>query len=184
MVFTIAVRTNDQGAGRSRRAVLRAGAGAALAAASGFAGAGCDLLSGDPEPPPGPDPLLPLLTGTHELIARYDAALAAHPDLAATLTPVRDAHAAHAAELARLVGTPAPGPGSSAAGGSATPGGSAGPHGGSAPADARGTLTALRAAEQGARRAAGDACLAAAADRAALLGTIAAARASHVEVLR
>jgi hypothetical protein len=178
MVFTNAVRTSDEGGGPSRRAVLRAGVGAALV---GLAGSGCDLLSGDPEPPPRPDPLVPLLAGTAELIVRYDAALAAHAELAATLTPVREAHVAHAGELARLIGTPTPGGASASAG---APGGSAGPTGGSAPGDAQGTLAALRAAEQGARRAAADACLAADAQRAALLGSIAAARASHVEVLR
>lgn len=170
------MRTHDRD-GRSRRAVLRAGAAAIASAAAGLAVTGCDLLSGDPPPPAPPDPLAPLLAGTAELISRYDAALAAHPDLAPRLDPIRAAHQAHLTELAALIGTPAPGtpaPG----GGTAT----SSPDG--EPADARGTLTALRTAEAGGRQAAVTACLAAPADRTALLGSMAAARASHTEALR
>jgi hypothetical protein len=163
----------DHSARPTRRALLRGGADAALAAAALGALAGCGLLDEDPPAPAPPDPLAPLLAGTVDLLARYDAALAAQPDLAARLTPVREAHAAHAAALAALIGVPTPSP---------APGPSAEPTG--AAPDARGTLAALRAAEQGGRRAAADACLAAPAERATLLGTIAAARASHVEALR
>jgi hypothetical protein len=154
--------------------VLRAGLAAVAAiGGAGFA-AGCGLLGEDPQPPP-PDPLAPLLAGTVALIGRYDAALAAHPDLAGRLDPVRSAHVAHADELARLVGTAAP------SAGPASP--STAPATGSPP-DARGTLAALRAAEQGGGRAAGEACLTAPPERAALLGSIAAARATHAEALR
>jgi hypothetical protein len=151
--------------------VLRAGAGAALAGL-----AGCDLLGGEPAPAPSPDPLAPLLAGTVELISRYDAALAAHPELSSRLMPVRETHVAHAAELARVTGVATPATTGPMSGGS-----SSSP---ADPADARGTLAALRAAEQVGRRAAGDACLAAPAERATLLGSIAAARASHAEALR
>jgi hypothetical protein len=185
MVFTVPVRT-VRGDGRPRRTVLRAvlsaGAAAVVAGCAGVA-AGCGLLGEDPPPPP-PDPLAPLLAGTVALIGRYDTALAAHPDLAAGLDPVRRAHVAHAAELARLVGTPAPGtatPPAPAAGTTTPP---ATPPATGSPPDARGTLAALRAAEQGGRRAAAEACLAAPPERAALLGSIAAARATHAEALR
>lgn len=152
--------------------MLRAGAVAAACLATGFGSAGCELLSSGPDPQPTPDPLAPLLAGTVELIGRYDAALAAHPDLATTLTPIREAHVAHATELGRVIGTPVPTGTASAAPPT------------NAVADPRGTLAALRAAEQGARRTAVEACLAAPAERAALLGSIAAARASHPEGLR
>jgi hypothetical protein len=150
----------------------------ALASAVGAAAlGGCGVFDDDEPRPAPPDPLAPLLAETVALIARYDAALAAHPDLAARLTPVREAHAAHAAELARLTGAASPG--------AASPGGpsSSGAAPSGAPADARGTLAALRAGEVGGRRAAAGACLAAPAERAALLGSIAAARATHAEAL-
>jgi hypothetical protein len=184
----------------------------ALASAVGAAAlGGCGVFDDDEPRPAPPDPLAPLLAETVALIARYDAALAAHPDLAARLTPVREAHAAHAAALARLIGAAPPDaapPGAASPGaaspdaaspraaspraaspgaaspGAASPGAAspgAAPSG--APADARGTLAALRAGEVGGRRAAAGACLAAPAERAALLGSIAAARATHAEAL-
>jgi hypothetical protein len=150
----------------------------ALASAVGAAAlGGCGVFDQDEPRPEPPDPLAPLLADTVGLVARYDAALAAHPDLAARLGPVRQAHAAHAAELARLIGAPTPGPSPSGA----APAPATGSPG--APADARGTLAALRAAEVGGRRAAAAACLAAPPERAALLGSIAAARATHAEAL-
>jgi hypothetical protein len=45
-------------------------------------------------------------------------------------------------------------------------------------------LAQLRGAEQQARQTAADVCVSAPADRAALVGSIAAARASHAEVLK
>jgi hypothetical protein len=110
-------------------------------------------------------------------VRTYDRALAAHPELAGRLAPVRANHLEHATALARLTGAPAPG--ASATG---TP--SAGPAPTASPTDAIGTLAALRAAEQTGQRAATQACLAAPAARAALVGSIAAARAAHQEVLR
>jgi hypothetical protein len=171
--------------------VLRAGATVAAA----LAVPGCGLFGDDPPERRVPDPLAPLLAGTAALLGQYDAAMVAHPGLTARLTPIRQAHAAHAAELARLIGTPAPSPvppgtgpdPSGAVSSGAVPSG-ADPSGadpsGAADPDGRGTLAALRAAEQTGRREAADACLSAPANRTALLGTLAAARASHAEALR
>jgi hypothetical protein len=142
----------------ARRSLLAAGV-AALAAA-------CT----EPPEPPAPDPLEPLLAGTVALADRYDATIATVPTLAARLTPLRDAHRSHAVDLARMIGKPLP---------SGTPA----PPSPSASADPAGAAAALRTAEQQAQRAAVDACLAAPARRAPLLGSIAACRATHAEVL-
>jgi hypothetical protein len=131
---------------------------------------GCDLLDRD-EPAPPPDPLEPLAAEARELAARYRAAVAADPGLADRLTPIADAHAAHAEEIQRLIGRPAPS-------GSPAPG-ATGPAG-----DSDGLLSELRKAEQRGRESAAKACGAAPAERAAVLGSIAAARATHVEVLK
>lgn len=152
--------------------MLRAAARSGLAAATAYGLGGCGIFDGGPEPPaPTPDPLRPLLTGALELAARYEAAIAAYPQLTDRLTAIRDAHRAHADALARLIGAPTPLP--------------TDPSDGPTPAaDPKATLAALRAAEQDGRAAATQACLDAPAGRAALVGSIAAARASHAEVLR
>jgi hypothetical protein len=156
------------GRGRSRRGLLRAAAGAAAA----YPLAGCDLFDAEPEPVASPDPLAPLLAEALDLAARHEAAQAAYPELAGRLAPVAQAHRQHAAELARVTGAAAP-----ATAGSASPP--------AAPAaDVKATLAALRAAEQRAHKAAAEACQTAPAGRAALLGSIAAARATHLEVTR
>lgn len=160
--------------------MLRTAAGAALTAVAAYPLAACDLLVGEPTPEGTTDPLAPLLTSALALAARHDAAITAHPELAQRLTPLADAHRAHAAELARMTGAKLPSASTSPrTGGAATPGAAA-----STPADVDGTLAALRAAEQEGRRAAAQACQVASAGRAALLGSITAARATHVEVLR
>lgn len=133
--------------------------------------AACDPFDRDPQPPP-PDPLAPLVTGALELAAGYEAAVAAHPALADRLSPVAAAHRAHAAELARVTGRGTPGP--------TTAGATASPPAG----DVTATLAALRAAEQRERETAARACADAPESRVALVGSVAAARASHLEVLR
>ncbi|TDB73670.1 hypothetical protein E1165_16655 [Micromonospora sp. KC723] len=130
---------------------------------------GCDLFDGD-EPPPPPDPLEPLAGESRELAARHRAAIAADPGLADRLTPIAEAHAAHADEIHRLIGRPAP---SGAATGGATP----------TPGGRAALLAALREAEQRGRQSAAKACAEAPGERAALLGSVAAARATHVEAL-
>jgi hypothetical protein len=140
-----------------------AGAGAVAAGL-----AGCAVLGGD-EGTVVPDPLAPLLVGAVALARSYDEAIAAVPALADQLTPVRDAHRAHAKALADAIGAtvpPAPlGPGEP-------------------PASRSAALSALRRLERDARDEAVAACLAAGVRTAPLLGSIAAARASHLEVLK
>ncbi|SCE78679.1 hypothetical protein GA0070558_106193 [Micromonospora haikouensis] len=155
--------------GHSRRNLLRAGALLALGGAVAPL-TGCDLLDRGDRQDQAPDPLEPLATQARELAARHRAALAADPGLAPLLTPIADAHEAHAAELAKLTGRPAASPGPSPA---ATTGG-----------DRAAVLAALREAEQGGREAAAKLCAEAPVDRAALVGSIAAARATHVEALK
>ncbi|MFD0970030.1 hypothetical protein [Plantactinospora endophytica] len=149
--------------------------GVALVALVGATGplTGCGLFGDEPDPPP-PDPLAPLITGALDLAARYDAAITAFPELADRLRPVAEAHRAHAAELARVTGTALP----SASAAATTP--AADPGAGSASA----ALSQLREAEQQGREAAAKACTEAPASRSALVGSIAAARATHLEVLR
>ncbi|WP_229401389.1 hypothetical protein [Micromonospora okii] len=148
--------------------MLRAGV---LLALGGVAAplTGCDPFDRGDDPDPAPDPLEPLAAEARELAARHRAALAADPGLAGLLTPIAEAHEAHAAELARLLGratpTAAPSPDATGAGRAST-------------------LAGLREAEQGARRSAAKLCAEAPAERAALVGSIAAARATHVEALK
>ncbi|MFY1633230.1 hypothetical protein ACN27F_08095 [Solwaraspora sp. WMMB335] len=194
-------------AGCSRRGLIRGAASALLAVTAGAGSAGCDLLDPAPEPTPEPDPLADLLTGTVELAASYDATRLAHPDLDAELAPIAAAHRAHATELARITGITlpdpasvnpagtAPGTGSTATPGASTPPDDGTPRPGSSPtapaagqpqvpSDPAAALAALRSAEEAAAAAAAEACRAAPADRAALLGSITAARTCHIEVLR
>jgi hypothetical protein len=146
--------------------VLRSAAAALTAAGLG----GCDLGRQREDPPPAPDALAPFLAATNELAARYDAAIATVPSLSAHLTPLRDDHRAHVLALSREIGlTDAPSASTAPSAPAAT--------------DAAGTLAALAAAEKIAQQEAEKACLAAPSYRAALLGSIAACRASHREAL-
>jgi hypothetical protein len=159
MVFTGPMR------GLSRRSVL--GAAGAVGAAGAIAG--CSWFAD--EPPPPPDPLAPFLAATRALAARYDTVLAAHPDLTGRLAPLLEAHRAHETALVGLIGRPelvsaSPPPTSAAP-----------------PADPDEALATLRDAERDGQTEATEACLAAPSERAGLLGSIAAARATHAEVL-
>ncbi len=156
--------------GISRRYLL---AGSAGLAASGLAG--CGLFGGGKPAAPKRDPLEPVLTGTAALIDRYRATMAALPALTDRLTPLLTDHEAGRAALLSAMGRPTAHPSSTgtSASGSAAP----------VPADQPGALAALRAAEQAAQDQATAACLAASPDHAGLLGSIAACRATHVEVL-
>jgi hypothetical protein len=169
MVLTDQVHRRDEKdealKGVRRRAVLALGAALAVGGAGG-----CGLLDREPDEPPPPDPLRPLADDAVRLAALHRSAAAEFPERAAVLTPIADAHDAHARELARIMATPVPSPAA------ITPG----------PAD--GTVeervAALRAAEKAAHDAAVQACLRTPGHRAALVGTIAAARATHLEALR
>ncbi|MGC3860244.1 hypothetical protein ACPSM1_08660 [Micromonospora chersina] len=149
--------------------MLRAGALLALGGAAAPL-TGCDLFDRDDESRT-PDPLEPLAAEATALEARHRAAATAVPALAERLTAIADAHRAHAEELRRAIGRPAPS-GSPAVAPSA------------APADPDTVRAELRQAEQEGRDNAAKACAAAPAERAALLGSIAAARATHVEALK
>jgi hypothetical protein len=154
--------------------VLSAAGTAALGVAGVSTTGGCGLLGDDDDPPPPPDPAQPVLDGALTLAAAYDRTIVAQPGLAKRLTPIVEAHRAHAAELTRVIGARVP---SSAAAPAASVTAAA-PAG-----DAKTALDALRAAERKAQKVAATLCRTAAANRATLLGTIAAARAAHAEAL-
>lgn len=148
-----------------RRHLIGVAAGGAL---GGTALAGCGLLDDDPEPAP-PDALQPMLDEALALAAAYDRAVLAEPGLAKRLTPLADDHRAHAAELARVIGKPLP---------------SGAPASGPSNGGAADSLATLRKAEQAAQKSAAAFCRTAPVARAALTGSIAAARAAHAEALR
>lgn len=150
-----------------RRTALARVLGGTLTA--GFALTGCDLLS--PEPPP-PHPLAAVLHDTRALLGRYESAITAQPGLAERLTPLRDNHDTHVTELKRLIGPSASATPSAAASAPDQP-----------PTDEKATLTALRTAEREGQAYATKACLKAKPEYAGLLGSIAACRATHREVL-
>jgi hypothetical protein len=155
-------------AGLTRRGLLRA---AGLGAATAVAG-GCGYLGSGPQWRPGVDPLYGLREATAALADRYDATIARHAALASRLGPLRDAHRAHVEALERqLITTRAPVATSAPSGPAAVPD------------DPAAAVSGLLAAEKAGVAAASAACLAAPGWRAALLGSITAARASHVEVL-
>jgi len=160
MVFTGAVRINQ--AGPTRRRVL----GMAATGLGGAALSGCGLFGGDDTPSGAGDAAVrPLLTEAVALAGAYDKAAAAQPDLAARLKPLADDHRAHASALAELIGKSVPAAAPAAIG-------------------SGDVLAGLRAAEQTAQRNAVTACKQAPAERAALIGSIAACRATHAEALR
>jgi hypothetical protein len=153
----------------SRRSLLRGGLGLAGAALVGGVLAGCDAFGGSTGPDnDGPSPLLGFLTATSALADRYDAALAAVPALSGSLTPIRNAHRAHIKALAAALPAPTPGPSTPAS---------------RMPADGPGVTAALVAAEKVGKDDAMAACLTAIPRLAGLVGSIAAARATHLEVL-
>lgn len=156
MVLTCPVRMSDSG--HTRRRILTTTGAIVAATTLG----GCGLFDDEPEPAPAPDPLQPVLDEALALAAMYDLAADA------ALAPLAEDHRAHAAELARVIGTTLPAA--------------------AAPAASRATggpsRAQLRAAEQTAQKTAVAACLAAPAERAALIGSIAACRATHASALR
>lgn len=160
MVFTGAVRMNQEGP--TRRRLL----GTAAAGLGGATLSGCGLFGGDDKSSGGGDDTVqPLLTEAVALAGAYDKAAAAQPDLAARLKPLAEDHRAHATALAKLIGRSVPGAAAASIG-------------------SGDVLAGLRTAEQTAQRNAVAACKQAPADRAALIGSIAACRATHAEALR
>ena len=154
----------------SRRGLLRA-----TVAAAGLAGlgsvAGCDLFGGGG----GSDEVVvapehaELLAGTVALADAYDEAITRVPSLTNRLTGLRDAHRAHAQALAKALAAPTPQPAASTLGGGSDPGA---------------TMAALAELETQGMQAARAVCLSGPERLASLVGTIAAARACHLEVLK
>lgn len=169
---------NRNMAGPTRRSVIRRAVAVLASAVVPVAAGGCGLLDPDPEPTPEPDPIEPLIVGALDLAIRYEAAIAAFPALADRLGPVAEAHRAHAEELSRVIGSPLPTAGTGAVPGATSATSQSG--GG----DQAATISALRAAEREGRQAAVQVCLGVPAERAALVASVAAARAAHLEVLR
>lgn len=152
----------------SRRAFLRGFAGLAGAGAVTSL-AGCDLFGGGSPPDPEPHALAGFLAATVALGGLYDATLKAVDALPAAVGAIRDAHREHAKAIAEAIGEPTPQPAASAS---------------AAPTDRTAAIAALIAAEKTAGADAISECLAASPRFAALLGSIAAARATHLEVLK
>lgn len=150
----------------TRRDVLRAGALLPLLAVV----AGC---TGDAPALPDPDLVAggTALTREQELLARYDATLAAHPDLAGRLGPLRADHAAHAAALVSALPSPSP---------------SASPSAATVPAVSPDPATAVRelvTAETAAASAAAAQATTAGGPLAALLTSVCGAEATHAAAL-
>jgi len=164
----------------SRRGVLGL-AGVVLAGAAALTGtaglAGCTDGSGKPAPSPSPDPLAPVLSGTEALIDLYAATSAAQPSLAARLDPLLAEHRAHAAALRTAMGL------ASASASASAEAPSPGTSGVTVPDDPAAALAAVVGAERAAQVAAVKDCLASRPEHAGLLGSIAASRACHLEVL-
>jgi hypothetical protein len=150
----------------TRRTVLAGLLGTAGAAVTALL-TGCDPFGSGQQAPPGTNELSGFATDTAAIAARYDATLAVHPALTTTLGPIRDAHRAHVNALAQAMGIPIMSP----------------PAAGEPPADQASAVGALVTAEKSAHDAAVTACIAATTRYAGLLGSIAAARATHLEVL-
>jgi hypothetical protein len=152
----------------SRRAFLRGLLGVTGVGVLGAGSlAGCDIFGGDSTPPsdPAPPALAGFLGATVALGDRYDATLAAVDSLPATVGQIRDAHRAHAKALAQAIGVP-------------TPGAKASPTG--VPTSRDAALAALVAAEKTGHEQAVTECLGSTPRFAALLGSIAAARATNL----
>ena len=156
---------------RSRRAVLVALVGGAALAGS----VGCDLLGSDkPRAAAVPHALAPMLSGALSLVDTYTATIAAQPTLVAALTPLLEEHRAHVAALREAMGATAP---------SGSPSVATPASGLAVAGDPAAALAAVRSAEQAAQGRAVKDCLAAPPRYASLLGSIAASRACHLEVL-
>ncbi len=156
--------------GITRRGLLRGFVASVGVAGVGLA-TGCDLISGPGgQSTDSPHELEGLLRETAALADAYAAAITAVPALAALLTGPRDAHRAHANALARAISAATPKPGASPTT--------------RATGDRDAVLASLVTAETKGRDSAKQACLSTGARLAPLVGSIAAARACHLEILK
>jgi hypothetical protein len=139
------------------------------------AATGCTSVSQADAPPPGPEVTLldGVIKGEAELIALYDAVLAAHQGLAGRLTPLRDHHVQHLEVLKRHYV-----PGSTT--GTATP---APRPVVTAPAGEARALSAIRGAERKAAAARADEGRRASPGLSQLLASIGACEAGHAQEL-
>lgn len=170
----------------TRRRLLTGGAvtGAAIALA-GCSGAGTDT------PAPSADAAASSRAARRresaELLARYDATTAEHPDLAARLRPLRQQVARHTTALGGLDAGSAPpsaGATSSPSAGAADPSSSAAPSAAPrVPKTAKAALAALAAAERRAARSRASALVDAPPELARLLASLAGCAAAHAQLL-
>ncbi|MGH4035350.1 hypothetical protein ACQB60_41330 [Actinomycetota bacterium Odt1-20B] len=165
--------------GPRRRSLLTGAAGAAGTALL----AGCSGASG-PDADERPSAARRLrgraVQDSTELLARYDAVLAAHPGLRARLAPLRAEVARHKAAFAE--GLPEATPSSGPAGPSASPSTGASPVP-SVPGDEKAAARGLAAAERELSDRRGTALLDAPPELARLLASVAAAGAAHAYLL-
>lgn len=163
-------RSAERPARLPRRAFLIAGAAAPLGACAAFGG---DEPAATPAPrPPHPDEALASAAADaeRELIALYNAAAAAHPDLADELVPFADRHTAHLEAVDPSVATATPPVEQEAP---------------AVPDDADEAVAVLRDAERASSGERLAACLEAEdRDLAGLLAQIAACEAAHERLLR
>jgi hypothetical protein len=174
MVFTVAVRMayGDRGGqpGVPRRQVLRLAAIGSAVAGTALA-SGCNPLATAVRWHDVPDRIAELRSSAVDLAGRYDRVIDRHPELADLLTPLRDAHRKHVEALDRELGQPdRTRPTDTDA--SAAPS-----------EDAAAAVAALRVAETTGVRQATEVCVTGPSWHSGLVGSIAAARASHVEAL-
>lgn len=173
----------------TRRGLLAGGGVLLLGACTGGGDPAAPTPAG---PPPAADPLLALLGNRETLLVRYDATGAAHPDLIGRLQPLRAQTAEQVVVLRLALALPTTAPSSAAASASAAPSASASgsPASGSAasgspapgpavPPEPAAALAELRTAVRAGGAAAESVCLAAPAERAPLVGSLAAAAACH-----
>lgn len=175
----------------TRRGLLAGGGVLLLGACTGGGDPAAPTPAG---PPPAADPLLALLGNRETLLVRYDATGAAHPDLIGRLQPLRAQTAEQVVVLRLALALPSTAPSSAAASASAAPSASASASGSSAsgsaasenpapgpavPPEPAAALAELRTAVRAGGAAAESVCLAAPAERAPLVGSLAAAAACH-----
>lgn len=174
----------------SNRRLSRRSALAALASCLGLlAVTGCRDDAADSQPA-AYDPLEPVLAASVYLADRYQAAANALPVLSESLAPLREAHLAHVTALSRELGVAESGKRPAGRPPTADPGGASGaatPSGSTSqaplPQGQAAILADLRELERLGQLQAAASCMAGPGYRAELVGSIAAARGSHVEVL-